>query len=242
MQRQILQIAGGMAVAVVVILAGLWLFRMRDETPASKSSDGVASPEAGISLLDNPSFDEDLNVGWLAYNELEPPGQAANALFDGQTTVVIDRSQTHWPGVSLGHAETGLVQRLDLDVQDYSFLELRAAFYIEEQSLARCGMAGSECPLMLRVQFIDAQGESWIFFQGFYAYDSPELLWPHKCPVCRGSHQQVSLNSWFTYESGNFFTLFPEERRPARIVELSFYASGHAYKVYVSEVNLTALH
>ena len=196
--------------------------------------------EADKSLLVNPDFHENYNIGWKFYNDRDPPGEVYNAIFDGRSVVVIDRSQSHWPDLRLDHAETGLVQSIKVDVSTASNLELRATFYLDEQSLSTCGVAGSECPMTLHVKYIDPTGAEQVFIHGFYAAHDPSLGWPTTCLSCRTEHDRISAGTWYTYESGNLFSLFPANQRPERITEVSFYSSGHAYKIYVSELNLFA--
>lgn len=194
--------------------------------------------EAERSLLTNSDFSLDYEIGWEFYNDREPPGSARNTVFDGRSVVVIDRSQANWPDLSLGHGETGLVQFLDADVSGYGYLEIRATFYVDEQSLSTCGVAGSECPMMINMIYEDADGARQVFIHGFYASHDPSLGYPQACATCRSDHERINLRSWYTYETGNLMELWPAEQRPVRINQISFYASGHAYKVYVSEVDI----
>jgi hypothetical protein len=127
---------------------------------------------------------------------------------------------------------------MTLDVSDFDYIELRAAFYVEEQSLVRCGDEASECPIMLHLKYIDTSGVPREFYHGFYANDVPGSPMPFSCASCRSDHERISPDTWFTYESGNLFSLFPAEQKPRLITQLSFYSSGHAYKIYVSEMNL----
>jgi hypothetical protein len=194
--------------------------------------------EAEQALVANGNFEEPYSVGWEFYNDREPPGTAYNSVFDGRSVVVIDRSQANWPDLALGHGETGLVQRLDVDVSGRSSLELRAAFYVAEQSLSTCGVAGSECPMMLHMKYIDPRGIEQVYIHGFYAVHDPGLNYPTTCPTCRTDHERINVRSWYTFESGNLLELLPATQRPGWLTEVSFYASGHAYKVYVAELDL----
>jgi hypothetical protein len=214
-----------------------------EQTVIQQESAVLSSSAADETLLDNPLFREDFTSGWLSYNEpseAEPPGQVYNSTLDGRSVVVIDRSQGHWLNQRLGHMETGLLQRPNLDVSNYNYLELRTTFFVDEQSLERCGEQGSECPLMLHIKFIDTEGNQQEFFHGFYAFDNPNRGYPETCSSCRISHDRISMKSWFTYESGNLLVLFSGVQRPQLLTEVSIYASGHAYKVFVSEVNIIA--
>ncbi len=73
MQQQILRLAGGLATLILIVLIGAGLSGLfrglpRAIAPAIDASEQPtvipsATPD-GISLLQNPSFDEDFSVGW----------------------------------------------------------------------------------------------------------------------------------------------------------------------------------
>lgn len=200
----------------------------------------LEAPETVESLLTNNLFHDDLEEGWSFYNDREPPGQAFRVVFDGRDVVAIDRSQERFPGEQLGHAETGLVQFLNMDVSAYDYLEMRVVFYVAEQSLSACGIAGSECPMMIRMVYEDARGTERVYIHGFYTDHDPGRGYPLACDTCRTEHERVALNTWHTFESGNLMTLLPNGLQPEYIHQVSFYASGHAYLTYVSEISLMA--
>jgi hypothetical protein len=45
---------------------------------------------------------------------------------------------------------------------------------------------------------------------------------------------------WHTFESGNLADILPDEVKMHTLKEIRFYASGHAYDVFVDEVSLLA--
>ncbi len=211
----------------------------RDEQVTVHAENSVLEPvQAARTVVANGTFEESFDVAWQFYNDREPPGEASSALFDGRPVLVLDRSQSRFPGTALGHGETGMVQPLDVDLRSFDALELRATFYIAEQSLSTCGIAGSECPMMVHIRYTDSQGQVQDFRHGFYATHDPGLGYPLACNTCRSDHDRINGSSWYTYESGNLLSLFPISQKPVHLSEISFYASGHAYKVYVSEMNL----
>jgi hypothetical protein len=128
----------------------------------------------------------------------------------------------------------------------YDFLALRATFYVDFQSLAGCGTRGSECPLMLRMDYIDVEGEARQWFHGFYAREEGD--YPVRCSTCSQDHDQLNEKAWYTYESPNLLSFFkpePDEAfvpdlTPRTIVALWIYASGHQYDVWIDEVALIA--
>jgi hypothetical protein len=213
--------------------------------PAGRRAIVTAGRRPGISviaaerqLLTNSRFGQPYTVGWNFYNDRLPSGKINNVNIQGREAVVIDRASAHFPNTPPTHGETGLVQFADLDVSGLAYLELRATFYIEEQSLSTCGVAGSECPMMLHMVYVDAYGTQRVWRQGFYASHDPSLGYPLACDTCRSEHKRVALRSWYTFETGNLMVLLPSEQRPAQILQVSFYASGHWYKVYVDEFAL----
>lgn len=127
------------------------------------------------------------------------------------------------------------------DVRGYNYLELETTFLINYQSLSQCGVEGSECPLMLHIQYVDTSGVPREWYQGFYyALDPVYDYYKPRCASCTQDHQQINEKVWYTYRSGNFFNILPEEARPAHITNIEFYASGHQYDVFVSEISLFA--
>jgi hypothetical protein len=180
-----------------------------------------------------------LPAEWGWYNDQEeldePRGLAVRDTYDGRAVLHIQRE-----GERLNHAETGCAQLYPgTDLSGYSYLELRATFFIRSQSISTCGVAGSECPLMLRVIYEDAEGERREWIHGFYsAYTVP--AWPLTCQSCRQDHERINSGTWYTYESGNLVNILPDEVKMHKLVEVRFYASGHAYDVMVDEVSLLA--
>lgn len=210
-------------------------------TIVERTGDPLILLSSEVSLVENADFEEGLNGGWVYYEDGEAPlGLARTGVVEGRTVLTFDRSQSNWPNLRLDHGETGLRQFINADVRGHNYLEIRATFYVEEQSLSTCGTLGSECPMMIRISYTDVLGVEREFIQGFYAYFDPALDYPLSCDTCRGEHERINLNSWYTYRSGNLLTILPAEQEPAFIRQVRFYASGHAYKVHVAEVNLLA--
>jgi hypothetical protein len=209
-------------------------------TVIQNTGESITITDAEIPLVVNHDFSHALDEGWRLYNVGIPIGNASTTVFDGRPVVIFDRSQGHWPDQALGHGETGLIQELQVDVTDYANLEIQATLFIDEQSLSTCGEAGSECPLMMNINYIDPAGNEQEFIHGFYATTEPQLSYPQACASCRSEHERINLKSWYTYESGNLLELWPAEQRPEYINSISVYASGHAYKVFLSDISILA--
>jgi hypothetical protein len=144
------------------------------------------------------------------------------------------------------HGQTGCYQILatdpGIDVQEYTFLELQTTFLINYQSLSVCGVDGSECPVMLFVYYTDINNVPRQWYQGFYYNSQSQTIYPPTCITCGQSyeHRRIGERVWYTFESGNLMSRFAPGERPAYIQRVVFYASGHQYDVFVSEISLLA--
>jgi hypothetical protein len=143
------------------------------------------------------------------------------------------------------HGETRCIRWFGQEgqsVEAYDYLALRAAFFINYHSLNACGVAGSECPLMLRLDYLDTEGIPRRWYHGFYYQIDPQQGYPLRCnsDTCTQDHQQVNEKSWYAFDSGNLFTLFQQHNLPlpGSIINVQFYASGHQYDVYISDLAL----
>jgi len=170
-----------------------------------------------------------------------PPGNYGIEWLNGRAAMHLYRG-----GGANSHGETFCVQSYGppgtpgRDLSEFDFLSLRATFMIRGQSLSACGIAGSECPMMLQLTYMDAFGREQNWYRGFYAYSDPTLEYPTSCDSCRQDHDVIHMNTWYTFESENLFNSFSTLERPQSIREVRFYASGHEYDVYVSRVSLLA--
>jgi hypothetical protein len=171
-----------------------------------------------------------------------PEGAFSLESIDGRSAIRMQRG-----GGANSHGETFCIQNLGLtaqeglDVSAFDSLSWRVTFKIVSQSLGVCGSQGSECPLMLRMDYIPTSGERAIsWYHGFYVMPSAQFEYPLRCDSCTQDHQNINENAWYTYDSGNLFTLIPESQRPKSILNVRFYASGHEYDVYVEDVSLLA--
>ncbi len=191
----------------------------------------------------NPSLPS-IPTGWgCNHSNVEPtsPRGTYNLVVkDGRNTLAMVRGEgTQSP------AETICQQGLQIgevwqDISTVSTLYLQANFYIEEQSLAGCGYLGSECPLMLRVDYLRADGTRGELVYGFYTLPDYTGTYPTTCSSCRQPHIRVQQFTWFSFDSGNILAGFTPDERPVAISRVRFYASGHQYNVKVSRVALIA--
>lgn len=207
------------------------------------------APEA---LIDSPVFTEQTVIAsdgspaqllvpvWRCYsvaNE-DPIGTYTLAQSEGRRGLAMERG-----GGARSHGETRCSYTLNsgqgVDVSDFDSLSLDVQFKVNRHSLSACGIDGSECPLMLRVDYVPESGgpaASW--FHGFFATFDPAISNPLLCASCTQEHEAVNPGAWYSYQSDNLFSLIPANLRPASIVNVVMYASGHEYDVFMSGAQL----
>jgi hypothetical protein len=135
----------------------------------------IAVSPGPVDLLPNSNFglSEDWPKGWRCYSEADDPaaprGDFEIVTFDGRATYQLARLGGSAP---VGHGETGCLQypadkEQGLDVRRYDDLRLRVSMLVHYQSLSACGVAGSECPVMLYMQYKDKDGNIYDWYHGF---------------------------------------------------------------------------
>ncbi len=191
-------------------------------------------------LSENIHPGSELLSGWVCSNDPgdNPPGSYRSQLHEGRMSLRLERHQD-----ATSHGRTFCSQTfgsnpLDMRAANVDYLALRANFYIHHQSLGVCGFKGSECPLMLRIDYVDARGEPRQWIHGFYSKMDPQMTYPLRCASCAQEHEFINGSSWYLYDSGNLLALFPEEQQIRSIIGIWFYASGHEYDVQISEISL----
>jgi hypothetical protein len=207
----------------------------------------IQTQSGPVDLLPNWNFDQsqDWPVGWNCTHEYSPdnqsgpPGRWFFKPVDGRGAVHIERMQAQpGPGTTLCNQYlTG--PDGGLDVSQFDSLRLRVTMQVHHQSLSACGVLGTECPVMLHISYDDKNGNRRNWYHGFYAEYRPNEG-RTTCGECLEEHEQINKDAWYTYESGNLFTDWPEDLRPSAIEFIEFRAGGHQYDVMLSEVALIA--
>jgi len=192
-------------------------------------------------LIVNGDFNSSLASSWQVYSkDIEFEGESGgnvSAVDAGGGTVV------GFTRIGRGHAETGITQTVDRDVQALQTLQLRLVLQVTEQDVPVCGTQGTECPIMVKIEYEDTQGELRSWLQGFYASLDPNRANPPFCTVCnpRADHLRLEKDKWYVYDSPNLVSLLSQAGLPpARILSVSLYASGHTYRSEVSRIELLA--
>lgn len=236
-------VPAGSQVGHVVPMAGQGVVDTETNSFASKQGFTELLQNGNFAQI-NPSVSsgdaQELLTGWVCNNDPNdsPPGSYRSQMVDGVMMLRLERF-----GDATTHGRTSCVQTfgqtgLNLPARGFDYLALRATFSIHFQSLNACGIEGSECPLMLRVDYIDQNGQAQKWYHGFFAVNDEQLLYPLQCNSCRQAHEFINPKTWYTFDSANLFALLPPDQRPVEIVAVWFYASGHQFDVQVSEIAL----
>jgi len=193
---------------------------------------GILSPERN--LVTNGNFRLPLDGTWEVYNDLQNTNELSGTVtiqsVGGQRSAVFDRAGSF-------HAETGIRQNItNRDVRDFQSLRLHFVVRVSDQDVPVCGQAGSECPMMVRLDYKDENGTDSRFYQGFYAVPDRNGVNPNynTSSGSRNEHQRIVPNVAYTYDSENLM----ETLKPQQITAIWFYASGHSYRSSVAEVEL----
>jgi len=201
---------------------------------ATVSDERVVGPlPAARDLIINSEFQAPLENGWITYTEQtdpeQPPGNVRITTDAGRTVAAFSRDGSN-------HAEVGIRQEINYDVRDFTWLELHLAVRIIDQNVAGfggCGYLGSECPIIVRLDYKDIYGTDREWLHGFYI-GTPAEDWPINWWA-----EEMQQGNWYTYDSGNLMEKLGEEP-PDSIKSLTIYASGHSFNAMVTEVNLLA--
>ena len=206
-------------------------------------SDGSISGPFGAerNLVTNGGFADGLSE-WV--------GLAPNVEIADQSEVEVDVQMNGneptliFRRVGLGHADAGMRQIIGEDVTDYSSLSVAISMEVAEQSLGVCGQQGSECPLILRIEYVDMNGVDQIWQQGFFAVGEIGSTTPDVCVACPpplNEHQRVPYKQLVFYESDNLMEkLRLLNAQPQQIKSLTLIASGHTFDTRVVDIALMA--
>jgi hypothetical protein len=189
--------------------------------------------DAARDLIRNSDFQAPLENGWTSYSKQtdpeQPPGSVSSIIDAGRDVADFYRGGSN-------HAEVGIRQEIDYDVRDFTWLELHLAVNIIGQDIAGfggCGYLGSECPIIVRMEYKDIYGTDREWLHGFYTGE-PADDW-----LINWWAEQVQPGNWHTYDSGNLMEELAETP-PAIIKRLTIYASGHSFHAMVTDVDLLA--
>ena len=143
---------------------------------------------------------------------------------DRPAEVHLTTSSTGLPAVrflgrSYDYNEARIVQDLNLNVRDYTSMRLQVDVLIHSQDLFNCGDKGTECPIMLRMIYLDADGNQQQWIQGFYVLYSPTVgkTYCADCALPRPEHEQLRPGEWTNWQSPELLGFLRSVNRPMSV-------------------------
>jgi hypothetical protein len=194
---------------------------------------GPLPPEQN--LIVNGDFRQSLNT-WEVTGKADHPEESP-----GMVKVVsgANGSAAQFQRTGTDHAETDLTQFTQTGVlTGLRSLKLYFVVQIDSQDVPLCGTRGSECPMMVQLDYQDIDGSSHSYFQGFYAVPDSSGINPTSCILCEthNEHIKVPVGVPWPFETGNLQTILSLKQ----ITAIRFYASGHSYQSSISNIELLA--
>lgn len=183
----------------------------------------------------NGGFESPLGEYWTVYQDAptkeEDQGTIRQSQLDEETQLVyFSRAGQNW-------AEIGIRQEINQDIREAASLRIRARVRIDTQTLPVCGSLGTECPIMIHVEFVDAESggvREWL--QGFYFAEGDN---DPLCQACtwKALHEKIPQNVWYDYDSDDLLPLLQEQGlTPAAIHAVEVYASGWTYGSAIDKI------
>lgn len=226
----------------VVSQDGTTLKLSKDQRAVLVSGAPIAGPlDTERNLITNGEFSDGFEAWVPLASNVELADQS-----DVETTVdqISDEPALGFTRVGIGHADAGLRQIISQDVTDFQSLRLLVSMIIAEQSLGVCGQQGSECPLIIRIEYVDTNGVDHVYQQGFYANGIISPSTPDVCVACPpplNVHQQVPFQQLVFYESDNLMERLGQIGiQPRQLKSITLIASGHTFDTKIIDIAVVA--
>lgn len=128
---------------------------------------------------------------------------------------------------------TAIEQSVNADVSSYRRVRLHANVKVVYQSLSKAGESGTECPLLVRVNYTNTQGDNLQKDFCYWAFEYPgQSGVVSSLPYIES--RQIQPDTWHQID----IDLKQNLPNLVKIRDLSFQANGHDYESQVSEVQL----
>jgi hypothetical protein len=194
-------------------------------------------------LIKNGDFGEDLASAWAVEmaqpaDRAEAPGLLEPVTVGGRRAVLLARQGNNW-------GQVGIRQDLNRDVQGLKSVRLHLDMRLDLQDLTNCGLQGTECPLMAKINYTDIFGAQAEWLQGFYYKADPSpnagLTFCAPCSPTQFTHLRWPQSQWQTYDSDNLLETFAANGAPiATLKTITLYSSGHSFSSLITDVQLLA--
>jgi hypothetical protein len=218
---------------------------LKDQRIEVTANSGPGDPlPADRNLLRNSDFAHEINGEWrveraIPADPFDEPGTVEIVNIGGRRTVRFGRVGTRdWGRV-------GITQDINLNVQPYSSLRLHMDILVEQQDLWNCGRLGTECPLMVKIVYVDVYGDTHEWLQGFfYNYNDNTRVGSTFCVTCspvQWHHTQWPFAKWQVFDSANLLETFVDNGAPAATLRsITLYGEGHQFISYATDIQLLA--
>jgi hypothetical protein len=191
-------------------------------------------------LIRDGEFQQALGASWNA--TVSPPGDTTGRVEPG---AFAGRQAIRFQRINPGWGEVGLTQTLnDVDVRDFNSLKLQFEFFLsfQDPQIYNCGDRGTECPVMVKLRYVDVFGAEREWVQGFY-YNASSAFGETVCLPCpeplTDSHLRFERGRWQTYDSPNLLAIFRvRNAAPAVLKSITVYGAGHSFDSYVTQMQL----
>jgi hypothetical protein len=171
---------------------------------------------------------------WVEFHE---PGGDGGAVSGTIERVPVDTDDGRIVAVQISRPsdqtdswEAGIQQPIGQSLRVHSSLNLSLDLRIDEQRPFGGGAELTEFPVIVKLNYIDIQGQSRSWWHGFYIFDDPANPVPGEraTMIPRGEWEHVSID------------LRNLEPLPRQISSIVVYSSGHSYRALVSNLSLTS--
>jgi hypothetical protein len=128
---------------------------------------------------------------------------------------------------------TAIAQQVDADVAAYEHVRLKADVKIAYQSLSKAGQSGTECPLLIRVVYMNHVAANLHKDFCYWAFEYPN----QNGVVSNEPHIEtnpLAPNTWRSLD----IDLKQELENLVKVQEISFQANGHDYESHVRAAQL----
>lgn len=234
-------------VAVTTPVSGTLTLRSEQRADVTDAGAIIGPLPTERNLIVDGTFERPLGEVWKVERRAEterPLGQVSVQVVEGRRSINFARADDSWGQVSL-------TQDLNVDVRDFTSLRLQLDVYLTSQSLFNCGAFGTECPVMVRIRYLDFNGSEQGWLQGYFdrgrLVENQGQFGLFTCPSCSEiteQHIPIETGQWLTLDApsnGNLLELMRARGIPAAFLRsITIYAAGHRFNSNVAQIQLLA--
>jgi hypothetical protein len=202
--------------------------------PAGANSDARGAWISGFILTDQNATDQE-RKGTFSIQQRCAPDAPVNCTPAEQANIgqfSRQGNQTKSFGVSIA-------QPLDVDVSEYPSLELRAWVRVANQSIAKAGEQGTECPITIRLTYKQKRPDDTELNRHFCIYvDETAADLPRDQMGSEFIYTPIHEDRWLPlkYELRNYESL----KDTYYLKSIVIYANGHDYLSEITDISLLA--